>query len=94
MTNQYKSVWQSLPRHTWRLCAFGAVLGVSEAKEPSLQGLEHLEHMIYAGLSDPSAVIVREVKFREIGWGGKWGSVNVGCKRIQAFPVEEEIFKY
>lgn len=96
--SEYKSVWQSLPRHTWRLHAFGVVLGVSEAKEHSLQGLEHLEHTARRGLSAHSAVTVREAKFREIGWGGKWGSVNVGCTsedwRIQVFPTEEEIFKY
>lgn len=72
----YKSGWQSLPRHMWRrLSAFGAVLGVSEPGS-----LEHMEHMAHPGLSAPSAVIVREVKFREMGREGQWGSVNVGCK--------------
>lgn len=48
---EYKSVWQSLPRHMWRLSAFGAGLGVSEAKKQSLQGLEHLEHTVHRGLA-------------------------------------------
>lgn len=98
MTNQVQISLAEPSRHRWRLCALGAVLGVSEAKQHSLQSLGHLEHTALHGLSAHSAVIVREGKFREIRWEGKWRSVNVGCTsedwRIQAFPVEEEILKY
>lgn len=81
---EYKSVWQSLPRHTWGLSAFGAVLGVSEAKGAECAGhgtpgAHGPSWAISSLLAAHSAVIFREVKFREIGGGEKWGSVNTGC---------------
>lgn len=81
MTNRVQmSLAESSQTHMKVQCLW-CCFGVSEAKEQSLQGMEHLEHMVHRGLSAHCWLLTLQFfqgsKFREIEGREKWGgSVN------------------